>query len=514
MITEQAGFFDLSETHDLISKLAFVENLTIFAGAGISIDRGSPTWDQLVSDLLRAQLGTGESPELSDIAHLMRLSGPLLGASMIRSRFQEQNSGDEVLWNKIRDHLYQSWLNGGGLSASIAYLAVWRKLRHLNTTIVTTNYDDNIETSLRESLLPTAEASHISLVGFTKIRAEDIDHTTGVIPVIHLHGLIPHAARGNIQGPIVFSEIDISETANGWQRALLGELLEAAPAIFVGTSLRDQYIVDAISRSAVEARTYSVLVMQDAGYFGQTAESKVSMVNFTDRRYKHLGITPIYCDFFGQVSQLLLEIALPLRLDRDIYGPSQGEEMYHKRLRQWWIEWSLGQTGSLQESAQRSISTSLFDSGVQVSNLLNQRKSHVHPRVTPEDWKTELWVRKDPDSRTMALWGTSEGYILRTETVHTGSIIQGHDYAAVRALRARQPTLEPTHASSRWRQCLAVPIILDDTPWYDLPVGVVVMLFRHDQLSSRESNDVDASTSLLGKTGRELLNPKAPTAPG
>ncbi|MFP5580027.1 MAG: hypothetical protein ACLGIZ_17595, partial [Acidimicrobiia bacterium] len=63
--------------------------------------------------------------------------------------------------NRLFDHLYHDWIAANGLGAAVARLAMLAKASGTDVHIITTNYDDNIETAPHNS--PELEATCASL---------------------------------------------------------------------------------------------------------------------------------------------------------------------------------------------------------------------------------------------------------------------------------------------------------------------------------------------------------------
>lgn len=521
---ESVGFFDRPSSHDLIYRISEIERLTIFAGAGVSLDRGSPTWEGLVERCLAALLGKiGELESDSARAIVAHLGSLGAGSAAMQIAKDDERKLPDFLYMLIARLFDKGWDAGGGLARAVVDLAMIRTCAGLPTTILTTNYDDNLERSATESSLSEyARELGVSLEPWYDASAEPDAISAAVdnflVPVVHLHGFI------NVnREPTSFtlSEADFARASVGWQNELLKSLLADSAALFIGTSLRDQDIVSALCRSTDERERFAILCAQDVDMFGDAEGQERSQTRMAvDSRVRSIGVRPIIVDYYGQVQQILREITVQHLTGSSYLSDGRcGDSCYDKRLREWWSAFALAvnELDELDELDDVKVQVVLMDA----LSGLGSDVAEIAGINDPGDWKVELWLRQNPDSREMHLWATSESIHLKPPTRHRATIPRDDGYHAVAAFQSRTTQYGPVGVHSRWNWHFAEPIILTDEPWYDLPVGVINFLSsrpvglwpqpddsEHEELMKAERRaTVSAQMRALGA---EILRPSGP----
>jgi len=115
---------------------------------------------------------------------------------------------------------------------------------------------------------------------------------------------------------------------------------------------------------------------------------------------------------------------------------------------------------------------------------LRRRMEAIAPHED-ERFKFELWCR-DPDDRCLFQLGSSEAVSGEPDRARRYTLSTELPIAAVQALTAGAPTTSgvPLSAASRWQYYFGVPITLSGEPWYELPVGALVIASTSPQASS------------------------------
>jgi SIR2-like domain len=467
------GFFDRRSTKDFIESFPVSDSFTLFVGAGASIDRGSPGWDQLVRTLLLRSLESKtKNPRVlrKTIDELTaRFDPALLGSSVQRSF--EQKYPDETsihhLHNQLYHYLYEGWIPRESLSTSVALLAVILKSLGRDVHIVTTNYDDNVETAIEDSksVYDAAQISGCRFVPGSDVPTQLDRHD---IPVVHLNGLV--SRRNSVEGKIVFSEADFSEIAQtneGWSTILeyLLERFSSTRVLFVGTSLRDSNVVSALlrSRQGASGERFLVSSLNEFVDLPKTVAAGVAGV-FADR-VLHLGVEPIFTDFFGQVRQLVKELGYSASM-ADQYPASR----YEVRLRAWKDKW-VDQVG---KSAPKLFETRLKHQDVLSRTLSDLREVGLIPSGRA---KLELWIRTYPNERQLELWSTSESVFTSLEGPHLATIELRSPYESVAVfVKGQQHSGTALNRTSRWQYSFGSVVTLESE--LQLPVGVVMLLLE------------------------------------
>jgi hypothetical protein len=517
-------FFRDEKTHDLIERIADTNSLTIFAGAGISLDRGSLTWDDLVVALLAERLRglAGHKNEAAAFAGARVISsalGPVAAASAVRELYQREREfvDDPALMQVIASDMYKRlyprnrWSPGGALAEAIVRLAVTWKSYGKDVAILTTNYDNNLE-DFAGDVEAKAFAKKHGIAITPRVNGRRVGDDA--IPVYHLNGFIPHedAARGNLAfsetGLALGSEV-VGQTKPrlDWRLKLIENRLSKSTTLFVGTSFRDPTVVEGLIRTAASAPTcprYGVFPYQGDAWCDAEPVVRAEANAAFEARLAHLKVEPVRPDFYGQVAQLLNEV---MHCRVTCGGKYRGSERYSDRLTRWWSTWSRKvryRRGP--RDYQDKCQEILADTQKTVAATLK-------PRGT-ERLKLELWIRSSPpNQRHIELWGSS---IAASRTVRDNvqaKIENQSDYAAVRAFCQGFDLRGAMRGSpGRWQSHFSVPIVLQNQPWHRMPVGVISLLSTQPENASclRSLDDPavwEATRGALTRAGRALLDP-------
>jgi hypothetical protein len=223
-----------------------------------------------------------------------------------------------VLEEMIREALYRDTDEAipGHLADSVARLFV-----SLGSTcrIITTNFDDQIENSLRNYFEDDVIIRSLS------IKQEDLntwrEGAENCVDVLHLHGVV-RRTQAAFRRPIVLSESDFLNYGDTVRR-LIRSVLKESHTLFVGISLADPNLVGPLSDLAKERK-----ILEDAGEAPQPLPQSFLLVVpdpiedvdpnlvyfYTKRRCdyleRELRVTPIILKAYSQVSQVLYELSL------------------------------------------------------------------------------------------------------------------------------------------------------------------------------------------------------------
>jgi NAD-dependent SIR2 family protein deacetylase len=531
---ESVGFFDRESSLNAATHFQASESITLFVGAGVSLAQGSPSWRRLVELLLRERLDDDLSRQFNDEQQEQVLGGlvdyldVLGGASAAQQLFDVAypQASRAHLFNRLFDHLYHDWIAANGLGAAIARLALLAKASGTDVHVITTNYDDNIETAPMNS--KELKATYVALEEtldevpvFQTFSERPPELPANVIPVVHIHGAIPQNGPTDPNEGVVFSERDYAlffgEQPEGLDTYLV-ERFGESDVLFVGTSLRDPNIIECLVRSRETAEAehrlrLTVAPVADEFHFCQrngvpTPAVKV-MADVAASRLRHLGIIRLRPDFYGQVTQFIHEMSLAMSSETP---GDYVNRRYSLRLRNWWDRWSADWS---EPDIQPKIQGSLADLVNKTQDRLRASGNDQVSRI-----KAELWVREDPDRRIFTLWGSSESHLQHPS--HRATIALETSYFPIQAFASRSAEFRtiPYDVSYNWRFFMAVPIILSNEPWQELPVGVVTLLFRSDDgaedahMSSTPIQVIDALVRSADDTGQELLGVESDVAVG
>lgn len=229
------------------------------------------------------------------------------------------------------------------------------------------------------------------------------------------------------------------------------------------------------------------------------------MVTAFEKRLNHLGVDVIWTDFFGQIPQLLNEIALCALQAKPYRGPS-ADYRYGQRVTNWYREWDRKIRRERFVVAQDRCQRFLSDAKAQLSRAL--------PTKQGEQFKLEVWVRRKPETRKLSLWCSSEMTWRSSNSMHQGLITNNSNYVAVRAFcRGHVERGALPDGASRWKTYFSLPIILEERSWQRIPVGVISLLSTKPERASMLdtlNDDVslyEAVVRTLSDVGKVILAP-------
>jgi hypothetical protein len=222
--------------------------LSLFLGAGVSVEAGVPTWKALINALLvrmidgTAALHPRPTPaEVDDLA--LRLGvieggSPLLTARYLRRGMEEMLGGPEAFIQEVTTTLYSKVRSGDPRSVpilnSIAELSRPQRTGTKVRTVVTYNFDD-----LLERAFGAAGVRHRSI-----FREGDLAGPED-LPVQHVHGFLPRDRNtyvGLEQSTWAFSEEGyhaLFADPYHWSNLVQLNALRENTCILIGLSLGD-----------------------------------------------------------------------------------------------------------------------------------------------------------------------------------------------------------------------------------------------------------------------------------
>ena len=449
-------FFERSSSIRQIEELAVIENLTIYAGAGISVDRTNMDWNELIANLI-SEVGSSKSFS-KDIVNTLGVlpSGSAVAQNYLDWKGKKQSK--VAISQQLRTQLYRShdWL-GGRASSAIAHTWVNFTRRGKTLSILTTNYDEHIELDI-----PEAVALWNRRRGPSDSKLETPKHI-----VQYLHGKIPRV--GKITDFPVISEHDYFEREHT-TRKCLEERFAQDNVLIMGSSLTDPpliHVLLATRQSAQEngLRRWAMVPLVDLQATDASERSEAIIANHA-ARLKHLGVQGIYLDHYFQVAQVLAEARIAAELGPGNY--SQGHDRYGDRLHSWWIKWN-SQINSHEAyvRAQYKHHSELQTQLAQIKKLMNAQDEQI---------KIEVWLRWNPSTsnRKLRLWASTFALFSDWRNCRTADILLDNSYSCIRTFcNGRADYARNPNSNERWQTFLAFPIRLMEQ--VNIAVGSVVI---------------------------------------
>jgi SIR2-like domain len=520
------SFFDSSATEAAIEEISSADNLTIFAGAGISADQEIPGWAELVRILLTERL----PPAVQQWRVLDPTSGKQvdLAGSVINAYFQlpMASAVDEFFERETpgggrlaRDAAIRRQIYGTGtlvrhftqkpsLAHDLLNMAITLKACGKSVHILTTNYDSVLE-EIAESDPDIRNLTSYYGVEFVCYARQkpNIAKEAAEIPIVHIHGYIPRKEPDeSATSKVVFSEPDyVSWMDDADMRNYIYSRFDHGYTLMIGASLRDNNIIAYLGQTdSMGAHRYALLPFQgdpERKLVAKNAESASVIAAIREMRGKQLGIRILTPDFYGQVRQFLIEVSLGAS---SASGKYRQEATYQQRVSRWVERFMATKYYSDEERA--SATESLRSLAREVNSMIAESK-HA---------KAELWVRRDLATRTLELWCESQSTWMRARDEdywpHTRQITSDLDTPAVISFANRSANQGQVtyRVDGRWTHFISAPIILSEEPDSEIPVGIVVLVFNAPTVAGQDEMpgakpSINMIVSKMSEVGNQLL---------
>lgn len=556
MSTSDSHFFLSSRaTSDAIKALSRADNLMIYCGAGVSIDRTGMGWMKLISSILMEARNKddGRRDEYNAaIALISSLQSPEHCASVVTEILTENqpDKATTVLFPILQDILYRKTWSSGYLLRNTVRLAITAAAQGRGVTIITTNYDIHFEQEfiafceslrkrngsavgevqvpgLRRRVLRRGIGGRVIKSGWQWVS----NPGTGLpqVDLIYLHGRVP-GPGASAEGIVVLDEHSYALTHRTAVDTLVAMFEQkASAALILGASLSDQPLVHALIRTKAPNRgRYAVFHglprTDERGLsVADMNRARKEMEDSYRRRGQHLGLEILYPLGHFQSAQFVEEIELACRAREidpsvDYFDKSFGIS-YAARLEAWSTE--RASTGCTSTAAHEFL-----------ADALEEIEKVSSGRLDSSFLRLEFWGRLNPRSsdRTLTLFSNSAGPLINENVRRKVAIDHSSRNASVRAFLAGKPTLSTLEdlslpqESSRWRCFIAMPIFLQVSKDLrgskvagSVPVGVITLAGMEDanlQSAFLGMSEVQIKSvkALMIATGRKILRPMASTA--
>lgn len=565
----ETEFFHSDETKDAIAALAESSSLIIYCGAGVTMDITDLGWGDLIygllSDLARSEYA--ESTERltdADAQILRELLRPMELAS-IAGHYVDNlaTAGRDIeLGDRLRPLLYKGapW-KAGSLSRNIIRLAAGLSFIGVKVRIITTNFDTFIERAHEEYIQDARNAASQAgeqepdLPGLVLMGLEDgppwleVPSTgaAGPIEVLYLHGRVQRG--GDVNGRLVITEVDYHDV-HAQEAERLRQEFEDANVLILGSSMTDPPLLRALrltdpsgasevanrrtlrstelARAAGRTRC-ALIPSASTGLLSSGDDGFGRLLPHLRSRMAEFGVEVLVPDFYGQVAQFCQELLLEAENQREGGAsepdqPNSGTSSYGQRLISWWHEW---------EQSDIAVDHALLQS--ELAECLDSIRQTLFHRGRKERYKLELWVRKDPETRRLALWGSSAGVLLDRRVLKMEDLDVRSPNVSVRAFAEgrpiwlnkddlAKPNLSPRKLEmlqsleGRWTRYVSVPVVIEARP-YLLPAGVITLAAHGTDPKQSTGIPIGASDAMDGLVqtlrivGRTLLTPGSEMRP-
>ena len=540
-------FLGQKATLDALQRLSTAEELVIYCGAGVSLDRTNVTWLKLVQDIYKSSIIPGTKNEGIEALLASNLPPEQLASILIEAYAPAGSSENNFLGSKLKDILYtdNGW-NPGLAMRNILRAAMVASGAGRKVTIITTNYDTYIEqayTRHRKEMIKLKTPAN-KVPGMKRWvlsddgNHEDLDiHKAGAqaetIELIYLHGRVDDSAA--VEGKIVLSEKSYAKSRQRSSTLLREQFSGPSKAVLiVGASITDAPLIYALAKTRKDRNPkYALVTMPrdlDPAFNGDgdpaTTESRTKAIGAAlALRGTHLGVRILRPLDHFQTAQFLEELRVSLSAVRltgePKYYRASDTLRYAKRLDSWHTAWSArdltndpNETFRVLESGLQSIVSGLFETA---------------GAIPGEILRLEVWARSEPDLKdnTVSLWATSVGPVMDDSARRHETIATRSKNASVRSLMGGKPVIMSIRdlghddQSSRWKTFFAVPIYAEvpvtigtEQITANVPVGIITLASTwyctDDELPSSVIRQLtvkqrtELKKALLG-TGRRIL---------
>jgi len=308
-----------------LRRVYFSDRLSLFLGAGASVDCGIPMWKTLITNLALQMVdeqtpkdaqyesrGMNSSERLEIASALVRSqeSSPLLVA-----RYLENSLGGDFK-QKLHEVLYQSVNspNDNSLIAAIARLCRPSRQREGVRAVVTYNFDDLLETALG-----------LDEIKCRPIFEEGIFPDSDELPIYHVHGRLPQASGADASSRVIFSEesyLALQSDHYSWANFEQLKLLRETTCLLLGLSGTDpnlRRLLDIDFRQSKRAKHYICLKrMKATDLFDPSQPTTVRSTaaehflnvhhSFLEHSFADLDLNVIWIHGYDELSNILQQV--------------------------------------------------------------------------------------------------------------------------------------------------------------------------------------------------------------
>ena len=311
-------------------------NLVLVIGAGISMNYGIPSWNSLLQRLLMRTIEkeTNKAAVISKVYAKIFNPSPLIAGRYLQETLSRASSQGNNFEKEVRNALYETYDKDhiSLIMDEIVRLCIAPGNNPNLDGIITYNYDDTIETKLRESK---------SGLKYQTIYGKGWNPDNKSLPY-HVHGFLPKEGKLDESNIITLGEFIYHEQYNAiysWNNMVQINKFRDKSCLFIGSSLTDpnirrlldiantqknnnkfHYIVK-IRPDKEEIKTsLKLLFNDDPDIFNEKSNSQISfedIVNFItkiherfeERDSESLGVKTVWIESFEKdISDILMKI--------------------------------------------------------------------------------------------------------------------------------------------------------------------------------------------------------------
>lgn len=292
------------------ARCAYIKyHSTFFLGAGVSMDAGGPSWEQLLRKILRRFKHIESKKDFNKIYDACGFSPIILG---------RYASSDDIRMKDISGYLqrYVLYRNVDPDNSELINVICEAVIESQENSciekgvgvdsIITYNYDDILEMALENKGISVARIYYKS-----KNRRNEF-------PVYHVHGLIPQKER-DIVSSIILGEREYHEVYSEafiWSNVEQLHALDRNSCFFIGLSMTDPNLRRLLDISRAESDKeicHFAFLKRESLLKPEEIEKNKLHFNTIESQLCDLGVQVIWYEDHKEVPKILRKIIAPLR---------------------------------------------------------------------------------------------------------------------------------------------------------------------------------------------------------
>lgn len=526
-------FFSDTKTQEAIQEISTAENLVLYCGAGVTIDRTGLSWNRLLELMVeyseQNDSRKGRKGIFSALKQLIASNIPEEQKASALLQFITEEQGLErttFLRNSLSAALYDSQFHAfsmGRILQNTALLAISAARRCNNVTILTTNYDVYLESKI-QYLLTALKASNktASIPGLENysFSSEKDEWQSNIISppancenlirIYYLHGRINETEKTiALEGEVLLDECSYSSLRHVVSQKIREEI-ESASLFVVGASLNDSPLIDALASAKQSEKKVPriAIVRKNPSHVVQDSSTTADDVRLVSQlRSAHLGLDILHADDFSQIAQFIEETKLAFisQKSNDVPYSTVG---FYRRLRSWKKKWEKSKLSPVEMNAV-------------MEEVRAETKKLVPGMTDNSSLKVETWIRDDhPDnSRYLSLVASSEMILSESRVGKTIRVYPDSEFSAVKSFMTGKIHMETTENSARWIEFFSLPIYVSfpvkssgHRVYSSIPVGVITLsAFKGtsflDAIDRLNHEHIKQLLHVITSAGEKVLNP-------